>query len=269
MPSLFKLEGKRVLVLGGGLGIGEATSRMLASLGAAVGVADIDPERAARVADAINAGGGSAMPFAFDALDDDALVAGIAGVERDLGPLDGMASIIGMAAFKPILEMDMATWDLDHRRNLRYFFLAAREVARGMVARGSGSIASVASIDGVRAAPLHAAYGAAKAGLLNLARSMAEEWSPHGVRVNTVASGAIVTPRIPVIDAATEARSYAKVPMGRRGQPVEIAKALTFLLSDMASYVSGETLVVDGGYTAASPYSLATMTLPKNGTWGQ
>ena len=179
MQSPFGLEGKRIHVLGGGLGIGEATVRLIAAYGAAVAVVDRELERAQHVAGEI---GGTAKAYCIDVLDDDALVAGIAQIEREFGPLDGMATVIGMAAWGSLIEIDMATWDLDQNRNLRYFFLAAREVARSMMNRKvAGSIVCVGSVNGIRSAPNHGAYGAAKAGLINLVQTMATEWSPYGI----------------------------------------------------------------------------------------
>jgi NAD(P)-dependent dehydrogenase (short-subunit alcohol dehydrogenase family) len=258
MQSLCGLTGKRILVLGGGQGMGEATVRLLTSLGAAVAVVDREQDRAEHVAAKVSRSGATALPFSFDVLDDDALVAGIERIDRDFGPLDGMATVIGMAAWSPLIDLDMATWDLDHARNLRYFFLAAREVARSLLKRDApGSIVCVSSVDGIRSAPLHGAYGAAKAGLINLARTMAEEWSPHGIRVNVVSAGAVVTPRVPHTGAEGEARMMARVPMRRRGSVDEIARALVFFLSDLSSYVTGQTLAVDGGYTAATLFDLS------------
>jgi 3-oxoacyl-[acyl-carrier protein] reductase len=258
VQSLFGLTGKRIVVLGGGQGMGEATVRLIASLGALVAVVDREPERAEHVAAEIGGDGVTAAPFSFDVLDDAALVAGIAQIDREFGPLDGMVSVIGMAAWSTLVDMDMATWDLDQSRNLRYFFLAARELARSLIKRDApGSIVCVSSVDGLRSAPFHGSYGAAKAGLINLARSMAEEWSPHRIRVNVVSAGAIITPRIPHTGEAGEARMMARVPMRRRGSVEEIAKALTFFLSDMSSYVTGQTLAVDGGYTAATLFDLS------------
>jgi NAD(P)-dependent dehydrogenase (short-subunit alcohol dehydrogenase family) len=152
----FGLEGKRILVLGGGQGMGESTSRLLASAGARVAVADLEAERAERVASAV---GGH--PLVVDVTDDDALVAAIAQTEAELGPLDGLVTIIGMAAWARLTDMTTDIWDLDHRRNLRYFFIAAREVARSLIARDTpGSIVCVTSIDGIRSAAGHASYGA-------------------------------------------------------------------------------------------------------------
>jgi NAD(P)-dependent dehydrogenase (short-subunit alcohol dehydrogenase family) len=261
--SLFGLEGKRILALGGGQGMGEATVQLLAALGAAVAVVDREQGRADRVAAEVVQSGGTAVPFSFDVLDDGALVAGIERIDLEFGPLDGMVSVIGMAAWSPLVELDMKTWDLDHARNLRYFFLAAREVARSLLKRGApGSIVCVSSVDGLRSAPLHGAYGAAKAGLINLARTMAEEWSPHRIRINVVSAGAVITPRVPDTGVEGEARMMERVPMRRRGSVDEIAKALVFFLSDLSSYVTGQTLAVDGGYTAATLFDLGRKAAP-------
>jgi 3-oxoacyl-[acyl-carrier protein] reductase len=255
MQSPFGLEQKRILILGGGLGIGEATVRLIAAHGAHVAVVDREIERAQSVADDVVASGGSASAFCIDVLDDDALVAGIAQIEHDFGPLDGMATVIGMAAWGSLIEMDMATWDADQNRNLRYFFLAAREVARSMIERkAAGSIVCVSSVNGIRSAPNHGAYGAAKAGLINLVSTMATEWSPFGIRVNVVAPGPIITPRIPHTGEEGERKMMVNVPMHRRGTTEDIAKAITFFLSDLSPYVTGQTLAVDGGSLATNPF---------------
>ena len=255
MPSLFGLEGKRILVLGGGQGMGEATVRLIAAHGAPVAVVDREIERADSVVAEVTARGGTARAFSFDVLNDDALVAGIAGVEADFGPIDGMATIIGMAAWGLLVDIDMATWDQDHARNLRYFFLAAREVARSLMARrATGSIVCVGSVDGMRSAPNHGSYGAAKAGLVNLVATMAAEWSPYGIRANVVAPGPIVTPRIPFTGAENERKMMTGVPMHRRGTVEDIAKAILYFLSDMSPYVTGQTLAVDGGALSTNPF---------------
>jgi NAD(P)-dependent dehydrogenase (short-subunit alcohol dehydrogenase family) len=245
----FGLDGKRILVLGGGQGMGESTSRLLAAAGARVAVADLELERAERVATAV---GG--VPITVDVTDDDALVAAIARTESELGPLDGLVTIIGMAAWARLVDMTTEIWDLDHRRNLRYFFVAAREVARSLIARDApGSIVCVASIDGIRSAAGHASYGAAKAGLVNLVKTMTAEWSGHGIRVNAIAPGAMITPRIPERSPEEEAEMMSTVPMHRRGTTDDIGKAALFFLSDLSTYVSGQTLAVDGGFTAVGP----------------
>lgn len=268
VTSLFGLEGKRIMVLGGGQGMGEATVKLVAGLGAEVAVVDLEPERAERVAAEVSATGARALPFSADVTDDDGLVAAIARVGRELGPLDGMATVIGMAGWSPLAEMELSTWDADHRRNLRYFFLAGREVAKSLLAREApGSMVCVASVDGIVSAPNHAAYGAAKAGLVNLVKTMAVEWSGRGIRVNCVAPGGIVTPRIPFAGEEAERKSMAQLPMQRRGTVEDIAKAAAFFLSDLSPYVTGQTLAVDGGYVATGVFSPKTNARPQ-GTIG-
>jgi NAD(P)-dependent dehydrogenase (short-subunit alcohol dehydrogenase family) len=260
------LEGKRFMVVGGGQGMGEATVRLLARFGAHVGVVDLLPERAERVAAEAAQQGVKAVPVAVDVTDDDALIAAISRLQKDLGPIDGLATIVGMAGWGSLVDMTMETWDNDHRRNLRYFFLAAREIAKGLLdRRAPGSMVCVASVDGLRSAPNHAAYGAAKAGLINLVRTMAVEWSPDGIRVNCVAPGGVVTPRIPLWPDEEVRNKTSNNPMRRRGTVDEIAKAVTFFLSDQAAYVTGQTLAVDGGATAQSPFDVPPANRPKPG----
>jgi NAD(P)-dependent dehydrogenase (short-subunit alcohol dehydrogenase family) len=268
MRSQFGLEGKHILVLGGGQGMGEATVRRLAGLGCNVAIVDLDIERAKNVASAVQADGITAYPLAFDVTDEAALVEGIARIEREFGPLDGMATIVGMAGWAQVVEMTTETWDRDHSRNLRYFFVAAREVARSLLKRGApGSIVAVASVDGIRSAPNHASYGAAKAGLINLAKTMSVEWGDDSIRVNVVAPGGIVTPRLPLTDAAAERASMELLPMRRRGTVDDIAKAVVFFLSDLSPYVTGQTLAVDGGYTATGVFK-SRPTVPAGATLG-
>jgi 3-oxoacyl-[acyl-carrier protein] reductase len=159
----------------------------------------------------------------------------------------------------------MEVWDADHRRNLRYIFLGAREVAKRCIARGApGAIASIASVDGIRASTNHTAYGAAKAGLVHMAQSLSAEWSGHGVRMNVVAPGAITTKRITQQSApASGPNGLAMVPMQRPGQIPEIAKTLVFLVSDMASYITGQTIAVDGGLTSVGPIDYSGLSASK------
>ncbi|MBW8785664.1 MAG: SDR family oxidoreductase [Novosphingobium sp.] len=256
MESVFGLNRKRILVIGGGQGMGEATVLLLAKLGANVAVLDLDGERAERVATAAREHGCEALALAADVMDEAALVAAIDRADRELGPLDGMATIVGMAGWAPLVEMTTEMWDRDHARNLRYFFVAAREVGKRLLDRGApGSIVGVASVDAFRGAANHAAYGAAKAGLVNLVKTMAVEWSGRGVRANIVAPGGIVTPRIPCTDPEAERRSMQMLPMQRRGTVDDIAKAVCFFLSEMSPYVTGQALAVDGGFCAAGVFA--------------
>ncbi|HEX5266717.1 MAG TPA: SDR family oxidoreductase, partial [Acidimicrobiales bacterium] len=147
-------------------------------------------------------------------------------------------------------EYDMAGFDRVVARNLRYAVVSCREIARRLIAAGTpGSIVNISSI-AARGTPLLAAYGAAKAGLESFSRTMALEWGPQGIRVNLVAPGTIKTPRAGQADMDEAARS---IPLRRRGEARDIAAAAMFLLSDLASYVTAQTLVVDGGNSLGHP----------------
>ena len=250
--SLFQLEGKSALVVGGGQGMGESTAKLLARVGCGVAVADAVEARADRVAAAVAGLGRPSAAIVGDVLDDAQAQDIVPRAERALGGLDALVTIVGQASFNPILDMTPEQWDLDHRKNLRYFFFIAREVARSLIARGEpGSMVCISSVGGVQSAPNHASYGAAKAGLINLVRTMAVEWAPHNIRVNAIAPGSIITPRIPATRERVERTRQGLIPAKRLGTADEVGKAALFLLSDLASYVTGHTLLVDGGWMAA------------------
>lgn len=254
MKDFFGLEGKAALVIGGGLGMGESTSLTLAEAGCDVAVADIDRARAEGVADKVRALGRRATVVVADVLDPATAQGSIEQVERDLGRIDVLATIVGQAEWSKVLDVTPETWDLDHRRNLRYFFFYAQAAARAMVAAGhGGAITAVASVSGIQSAPNHAAYGAAKAGLINLVRTMGVELAEKGIRVNAVAPGTIQTPRLAQnrdSGAWEQKIRDSLIPFRRLGTTQEIANAILFLSSDLASFVTGQTLAVDGGFTA-------------------
>ncbi len=251
--SLFQLEGKAALVVGGGQGMGESTAKFLARAGCGVAVADVLKERADRVANAVADLGQPSASIVGNVLDDSQVKEVVTRAERELGGLDVLVTIVGQASFNSLLDMTPEQWDLDHSRNLRYFFMTAREVARSLLARGKpGAMVCVSSVKGLQSAPHNAAYGAAKAGLVNLVRTMAVEWAPYNIRVNAIAPGTITTPRIPDTAERLERVRTGHIPFKRRGTADEIGKAALFLASDLASYVTGHTLSVDGGWMAAS-----------------
>jgi 2-deoxy-D-gluconate 3-dehydrogenase len=258
--DLFGLEGKKALVIGGGQGMGESSARLLAQAGCDVAVVDIERDRAERVAELVRGLGRKGVAIVADMLEDAGAAHAVAEAESQLGGLDVMVAIVGQALFTAIVEMTPDDWDRDHRRNLRYFFVAARLVAKSMIARGTGgAMVCIASTDGIQSAPFHASYGAAKAGLIQLTRTMATEWAEHGIRVNAVAPGSITTPRLPDTERHRAAMKASLVPMERSGTTDDIGKAVLFLASDMSAYTTGHTLLVDGGWMAANLFDARKM----------
>ncbi len=251
--GFFGLTDKAALVIGGGQGMGESAARLLARAGCDVAVLDVEIARARRVAALVAETSRRGIALTGDVLDDDEATAAVAEAERELRGLDVVVTIVGQAVFRPLLDMTAEQWDLDHRRNLRHFFVTGKAAAASLIRRGKpGAMVCIASVDGIQGAPHHGSYGAAKAGLIHLVRTMACEWAPHGIRVNAVAPGSISTPRIPDTPEFREVMRQSLVPMGRSGTPDEIGNAILFLVSNMASYITGQTLIVDGGWTAAN-----------------
>lgn len=251
--SFFGLAGKKALIIGGGQGMGESAARCLARAGCDVALVDLVAERADRVGRDVAAMGRQAFTVVGDVLDDAQVPRIVAEADASLGGLDVMVSIVGAAAWGSLLDTTAAAWDEQMRLNLRYFFLAAKEVAQSLIRRGQGgAIVGIASVDGQRASPMRGAYGAAKAGLISLVQTMAVEWAPHGIRVNAIAPGHIVTPRLYDTPQRSEGYAASLLPMRRRGTTDDIGMAALFLASDMAGYVTGATLDVDGGLLAAN-----------------
>ena len=245
--------GDRVaIVAGGGRGIGRSSSLILAEAGAGVVVVDIDRERANAVVREIGDSGGRAIPVVADVRESRQVDSVVQAALGEFGHIDALVNIIGLASWAPALDMSEEVWDADLVLNLKYVWLCSRAVARVMVEQGrKGSIINTCSISGMTAAPSHAAYGSAKAGLVGLTRSLAVEWARYYIRVNAIAPGSMKTPRImEMIKAAPEIEEAQanRVPLGRWGTTEDIAGAVLFLASDLSDYITGQTIVVDGGF---------------------
>ena len=260
MTNLLGLDGKRALVLGGGYGIGQESARLLARAGAAVVVADLDPARAETAAAELAGLGVAAHALSGDVTDRAQAERIVDGAAEFHGGLDVMINMIGFAAWGTVMELDDETWELDLSRNLRHHIWTGKAAARHMIDQGTGgAIATVASVSGIYGAPRHAAYGAAKAGVMSLTRTMAQEWGRYGIRVNSVAPDMIATPRMREqqmhFDQDPDERARNSIqPLGRMGEAEEIAGPLVFLVSDLATFITGQTLIVDGGTHAAFPH---------------
>lgn len=265
--NVLGLANKRMLVVGGASGIGRATAVLLAKCGANVMVADVEEGPARSVADEVATFSVTSGVVVADSTEEVAAIDMVAATTSALGGVDGMVNIVGMAGWKTLFEMDEETWQLDLQRNLTQHFYVGRAVARAMIAQGTGgAMALVASVSGIYGAPNHGAYGAAKAGVMDLARTMSQEWAGYDIRVNAVAPDCIATPRVIAtyaaqgLDPNEEAAKKGVVPMARFGTPEEIAGPLVFLLSDLATFMTGQSLIVDGGTHATFPHLAATTT---------
>ena len=229
--------------------MGFATADRLASSGCRVAIVDLDPALAEKAAGALRQGGAEAVGIGTDVTVEDEVNAAVTRAAAAIGTPELSASVVGRAtAFKPLLDMSLADWDRDQRMNLLPMFLIGTAMARALTGAGKrGALAFVSSVSGLQAAHQHGSYGAAKRGMMSLAETMAAEWGPAGIRVNTVAPGAIHTDRVQPSEAMIDLLGR-KVPAGRFARVEEMASCLCFLLSDLASYVNGQTLVADGGW---------------------
>jgi 3-oxoacyl-[acyl-carrier protein] reductase len=254
------LSGKNALVIGGGGGgIGRAITQGLAAAGSAVAVADIERDRANEAAAEVAAAGGKSLSLTGDVRSPEDIDRFLSSAAQELGGLDVLVTVVGgQLAFVPPTPLHETTdedWDLMFDLNLRYVARAVRTGLRVFLAQGrGGTIVSVGSITGHAGSPMQAAYGAAKAGLASLARSVAAEYSREGIRMNLVSCGPIATP----VAQAAQTGTAEWIPMGRPGESSEVADAAVFLASPLSSYITGQSLVIDGGATAVGPFSHST-----------
>jgi NAD(P)-dependent dehydrogenase (short-subunit alcohol dehydrogenase family) len=251
--SMLSLGGRGFVVLGSGQGIGRQTCHALASAGAKVLCVDKEPDLADDVAKEV---GGVAWSGDVTRRQDAERLFRDAG--EAVGRLSGVVDIIGMAQYAALVDIDDQLWDWHFDIVLRHAFFAAQLGGRAMASTGGGVMVFVASVSGITSAPTHAAYGAAKAGLMSLVRSAAVELGPLGVRVNAVAPGVVWTPRVSaLLGEEGRKRNSDNAPLKRVALPADIAASILFLASDLSSYVNGHTLVVDGGVGAKFPYPMA------------
>ena len=249
-PSLLRLDGKRFVVVGAGQGIGRQTSHALASVGAKLLCVDNRDDLAKEISDEV---GG--VPFVADATKRDDANAAVAACVDEFGGIDGMVDIVGMARYGDAIETSDDDWEWTFDMVLRHAYVFSQAAAKAMT--DGGAMVFVASVSGISSAPRHAAYGAAKAGLMSWVRSLAVELGGKGIRVNAVAPGVVWTPRISQVlgEKGREGQSR-NAPLGRVALPQDIASGILFLASDLAGYVTGQTLVVDGGVGVKFPYPM-------------
>lgn len=247
-PSKILLTDRVAVVTGGGAGIGRGVAAGLKAFGAKVAIWERNPESCAAAAAEIGA-----LGITTDVRDSAQVDAALARTVAELGPVTILVNNAGGVFHSSILETTENGWDALYRANLRHVYLCTQRVARGIVEeKMSGSIVNVTSIEGIRAAPGFATYAAAKAGVINYTKTAALELAPHGIRINALAPDITLTEGIAAIAGPNAGQQFGLVvPMGRAGHVDEMACAAVFLASDMASYITGQTIHVDGGTQAS------------------
>jgi NAD(P)-dependent dehydrogenase (short-subunit alcohol dehydrogenase family) len=237
------------LITGGGGGIGGAVARRMAAAGMTVVVADFDHGAAEKVRGEIAAAGGKADALSVDVTQAREVKALVTDVKQRFGRIDVLANIAGGSFYtKRIEELTWAEWQEVIDVNLKGTFLMCREVAPLMQRQKSGRIINTASNYGVTGSALRTPYAAAKAGVVAFTKTLAQELAPHGILVNTIAPGPTDTPRVMGKESLEARRQrWSQIPLGRTGQPEDLAEAFYFLTTAESAWITGQTLHVNGG----------------------
>jgi len=249
----FSITDKKVLVTGGSRGIGAETAVLLAEAGAEVMILGRDEDALYETTKKVNAVGNYTCYYIKTDLSDAKQTRAAAqhAIER-MGHVDILVNNAGIARIDNLLDASLEDWEETQAVNLRAPFLLAQGVVPSMIKHGGGKIVNVSSQAGVIALEGHAAYAASKGGLNMLTKVMAAEWGPHNIQCNAVAPTVILTPMGTQVwgDPAKSEPMLAKIPLRRFGQPVEVADLILFLSSPASDLITGETILIDGGYTS-------------------
>jgi NAD(P)-dependent dehydrogenase (short-subunit alcohol dehydrogenase family) len=244
----------RAFVTGASYGIGAATAAALAGAGFDVAVSDLRPADLTDTVKAITNTGARAVPVALDVRSLTSIQQALAEVVAAFGGLDALVNNAGVPLTRPAMDVSEAEWDEVVGVNLRGAFFVSQQMGRHLIGSGRpGCIVSIASTHGVIGIADRSTYGIAKAGIIQMTRMLAIEWAPHGIRVNAVAPGTVETPsRAAVFAANPQRREFmmSRVPLRRFGTAEEMAAAVCYLASPAAAYITGQTLLVDGGLTS-------------------
>jgi 3-oxoacyl-[acyl-carrier protein] reductase len=244
MSQTIDLTGQVAFVTGSTRGIGRAIAATLGAAGAKVAVVGRNPDQAAKVAAEL---GPWAAGFGAEVSDPAQVEAAIAAAERELGPIGVLVNNAGLTRDNLLIRLGPDDWDQVLDANLKGAFLTTRAVIRGMMKRRAGRIINISSVVGLTGNKGQANYAASKAGLIGFTKSVAKEYASRGILANCIAPGFIETDMTAALPPEARDALLSQIALGRLGQPTDVAGAVLFLASDLARYVTGQVLVVDGG----------------------
>jgi NAD(P)-dependent dehydrogenase (short-subunit alcohol dehydrogenase family) len=254
MENLFDLTGRVALVTGASRGLGEGFARVLAKAGADVALTSRHPESLLRIKNEIELMGRRAVAVALDVRNEQSIKAAVSEVESSLGRIDVLVNNAGCNVRKPALDVTWEEWNLILETNLRGPFFVAQAVARGMIDRTYGRIINIGSVTSVAGYAGLGPYGASRGGIKQLTMSLADDWGVHGITVNCLAPGWFRTDQNAVLYEDAEWVKYLcdRIPLKRPGLPGDLDGALLFLAAECSRYVTGQTLLVDGGISTGA-----------------
>jgi NAD(P)-dependent dehydrogenase (short-subunit alcohol dehydrogenase family) len=254
MDNLLDLTGKTALVTGASRGLGEGFARVLANAGADVAVTSRNIGALTKIQREIEAIGRKAVPVALDVRSEQSITAVVTEAESRLGRIDILVNNAGCNVRKPALDVTWEDWNLILETNLRGPFFVAQAVARGMIARGYGRIINIGSVTSVAGYAGLGPYGASRGGIKQLTMSLADDWGIHGITVNCLAPGWFRTEQNAVLYEDAEWVKYLcdRIPLKRPGRAGDLDGALLFLAAECSRYVTGQTLLVDGGISTGA-----------------
>ena len=262
--ALFDLTGRVALVTGTSRGLGQVFARALARAGADLILTSRDPATLALFMEEIATLGRRSASIALDVRDEHSIRSAVTAAEAAFGHIDILVNNAGMNIRKPALDVSWDDWNRILDTNLRGSFFVAQAAAPGMIARGYGRILNIGSVTAVAGYAGLAPYGASRGGIRQLTMSLADDWGPHGITVNCLAPGWFRTEQNKVMYEDPEWVAYLcdRIPLKRPGRPDDLDGAVVFLASESSRYITGQTLLVDGGISTGATRALPTPPTP-------